>query len=229
MSIIERPEMKKGESAREYANRIIKLNILNLNYAPGQSISENEFSEILNISRTPIREAFIRLSQDGLIQIYPQKGTYVSKINLENVEEGWFTRITLESAIVKLVCESFVDERLINALEENLHFQQFYVDRKEHFKVMNLDEEFHRILYAACKKERTCNAIQSLNYDYYRIRMLNITSAIKMESILSQHVEIKNALKDRDSKKAQSAIEDHLNSVKMDEEIIRKEHPNFLN
>lgn len=225
---IECPEIIKGESAREFATRVIKLNILNLNLSPGQSISENDFSEVLGISRTPIREAFIRLSQDHLIEIYPQKGTNVSKINLDYVEEGWFTRITLEKAIVKLVCENFVDDQVIKELDENLHFQEYYINKKEFLKIMFMDEAFHKILYAACKKERTYNAIESLNFDYYRTRILSLSSIIKMETVFTQHVDIKNAIKDRDSKKAQRAIEIHLNSVKMDKEILKREYPEFL-
>jgi GntR family transcriptional regulator, rspAB operon transcriptional repressor len=68
-------EKTRGESAREYVTRILRSNILNLNLIPGQSISENEVAELLKMSRTPVREAFIRLFQDNLIEIYPQKGT----------------------------------------------------------------------------------------------------------------------------------------------------------
>lgn len=218
----------KGESAREYAYRILKFNILNLYLEPGHPISENEIGERLNISRTPVREAFIRLAQDKLLDIYPQKGTNVSKINLDYVEEGWFTRITLESAIVGLLCENFVTEELIKDLEENLYMQDYYSSKKDLFKLMSMDEAFHRLLYKACKKERTCTIIEGLNYDYYRTRVLSLSSIIKLETLLVQHMDIKNAILEKDRVRAMKAMEEHLNSVKFDEEILKRDYPEFL-
>jgi GntR family transcriptional regulator, rspAB operon transcriptional repressor len=221
-------EKTRGESAREYVTRILRSNILNLNLIPGQSISENEVAELLKMSRTPVREAFIRLFQDNLIEIYPQKGTYVSKINLNYVEEGWFARITFEKAIIKLVCEHFVNEGLIKSLEENLHMQDYYIGTKDLLKVMHLDETFHRSLYKACGKERTYSAIEGLNYDYYRVRILSLTSKTKLENVFSQHAEIKNAIKERDIFRADKAVEDHLLSVKFDEEILKSKYSHYL-
>lgn len=225
---LERPGIIKGESAREYASRVLKFNILNLYLPPGQPISENEIAESLNISRTPVREAFIRLAEADLIEIYPQKGTYVSKINLENVEEGWFARITLESAVVKLICENPVNEALIRDLEENLHMLKYYIDTGELFKIISMDEAYHRILYGACNKERICAAIESLNFDYYRTRIISLAHGIKPEEVFTQHTEIKNSIKERDGLKARKAVESHLNSVKVDEEILKNKHPEFV-
>lgn len=216
----------RGESANEYASRILKLNILNLTLAPGQLISENEVAEMLNISRTPVREAFIRLAHNNLLEIYPQKGTYVSKINLDYVEEGWFARITLEAAIVKLVCDDYFSEGLVKDLEENLHMQEYYAEKKDLFKFLAMDEAFHRSLYKACRKERTCLVIESLNYDYYRTRAL--TTGIKLEKTLAQHTGIKNAIKDRDGIKASKMMEEHLSSLKLDLEILKVQHPEFI-
>ena len=70
----------------------VKNRILNLEYKPGQMISETEISEMLNVSRTPVREVFIRLSYEKLINIYPQKGTFVSLIDLHFVEESVYMR-----------------------------------------------------------------------------------------------------------------------------------------
>ncbi len=225
---LECPGKIRGESSREYATRLLRFNILNLNLKPGESISENEIANFLNISRTPVREAFIRLSQDQLIEIYPQRGTSVSKINLNFVEEGRFVRTTLEKALIKLVCENYVNDGLITNLEENIHMQEFNINIKNYLKIMQLDEEFHRIIFKACNKERTHSVIESLNYDFYRIRMFRITSSIRLDIVFAQHVDIKNAIKAKDALWAEKAMDEHLTSVKFDQEIVRQEYPEYF-
>lgn len=98
---------KENESVREYAYRTLRENILKLKLKPGDKISEKEISDTLSISRTPVREAFIRLSQEQLLEVLPQRGTYISKINTSQIAEFRFLRVTLEQAVMKLACEKF--------------------------------------------------------------------------------------------------------------------------
>lgn len=112
---------KENESVREYAYRTLRENILKLKLKPGDKISEKEISDTLSISRTPVREAFIRLSQEQLLEVLPQRGTYISKINTSQIAEFRFLRVTLEQAVMKLACEKFPPEyqqKIIDCLEE---------------------------------------------------------------------------------------------------------------
>lgn len=92
--------------------QILKEEIIKLHLEPGLNISEKGISEKFNISRTPVREAFLLLSQDGLLDIYPQKGTFVSLIDLDAVEEARFLRECVERAVVKLACKKFPQEKM---------------------------------------------------------------------------------------------------------------------
>lgn len=91
----------------------LKSQILNLQLAPGTSISEKEMSEKFNVSRTPVRESFLRLSREGLLNVFPQRGTFVSLIDLNLVEEARFMREHLERAVIRLACETFPQDKLI--------------------------------------------------------------------------------------------------------------------
>ncbi len=115
------------ETAREYALRILKDNIISLDLAPGSMVSENEISSQLGLSRTPIREALIELSRANIVEIYPQKGSRILLIDYALVEESRFLRLVLESAVVKVICEreGTLD---ISLLEENLKLQEFYLE-----------------------------------------------------------------------------------------------------
>ena len=80
------------ESARDYALRVLKGNIISLDLKPGTPISENDLAAQLGISRTPVREAIIELSKAYIIEIYPQRGSFVSLIDPKMVEEARFLR-----------------------------------------------------------------------------------------------------------------------------------------
>ena len=92
-------------SSRMYVYSNLKGKIMNGEIAPGTKLSEQEISEKLGISRTPVREAFLQLAQEYLVGIYPQRGTIVTKIDLQLVEEGRFVREHIEKAIVVEACK----------------------------------------------------------------------------------------------------------------------------
>ena len=101
-----------NEPIGDYAVRCLEYNIINMTLLPGTFISEKIVSEILSISRTPIREAFSRLEKINLIEIYPQKGTRVSLIDTSIVEETSFMRMVLEKEIIKMVCKNHSEKDL---------------------------------------------------------------------------------------------------------------------
>lgn len=103
-------------SIRDYVYDKLKADILDLKLEPGRFISEKDIIEMLKVSRTPIREAFVKLSQEGLIETIPQRGSFISLIDLDMVEESRFVRETLESTIVRLACEQLKAEQVLQLL-----------------------------------------------------------------------------------------------------------------
>ena len=119
------------ETGREYALRVLKENIVMLELEPGSRISENELAAEIGVSRTPIREALIELSKSKIVKIYPQKGSYVSLIDWEMVEEALFMRLTLEKAVVQLACQGIS--------EEKMHKELFAITNKIHiYRLMSV-------------------------------------------------------------------------------------------
>jgi DNA-binding GntR family transcriptional regulator len=220
-------EKLSGESAREYIIRILKMNIVNLNLEPGKSISEKEIGDELGVSRTPVREAFIKLSQEELLEIYPQKGTFVSLIDLNIVDEAKFIRATLERAVVRLACQSNIDQYIIE-LKENLKMQEFYVEMKNSSKLLTLDNEFHRLIFKACKKERSYNMIESMNVHLNRVRMLRLTASVNLNRVLTEHRNIISAISMKDSEKAEQIMAEHLTNVNIEEEILKEHYPKYF-
>ena len=111
------------ETGKNYALRVLKENIVELELVPGSQISENELSAALNLSRTPIREALSELEAIKLVEIVPQKKTSISLIDYDMVDEARFMRYALENAVIGMVCEERGEEDLLR-LEQNLEMQR---------------------------------------------------------------------------------------------------------
>ena len=124
-------EKKAKENNRDYALRILKENIINLELKPGSMISEQDIANELNLSRTPVHEALQELSTTKIIQILPQRGSYVSLIDLSLVDEAIFMRSTIEVAVAELACDKASEQDLIS-MEENLNLQKFFLEKFLH-------------------------------------------------------------------------------------------------
>ncbi len=220
-------EKLSGESMREYIIRVLKHNIIHLSLKPGQNISETDIAAQLGVSRTPVREAFIVLSHESLLEVYPQKGTYISAIDLNLVEEARFLRLTMEKAIIKMACD-FLTPSYTEELEENLHLQEFYLSSLNSPKLLELDNQFHRILFKACKKERIFLLIESVNTHFNRIRMLRLTTSFQVDKILFEHREILSAIKEKDAAKLERLIETHLTGFKIEHGLLQEQYPDYF-
>lgn len=218
---------KRGASAREYVYETLKKSIILLSLKPGQSITEQEIAEKLSVSRTPVREAFIRLAQEGLLETYPQRGTVVSLIDLERVDEARFMRRTLEKAILRLACESFPQE-LVFELRSNLALQEACLEERNFLRLFELDEEFHRLIYRGCRKERIWDLIVQINADFRRIRVLKLSLGIGVGEVVQQHREIAGAIFDHDATRVEELVEVHLRQNDPDFERLRKEYPEYF-
>lgn len=214
------------ETAREYVYRTIKANIVSLDLTPGTMVSETELSIELGVSRTPVREALIELNKSNLVEIYPQKGSYISLIDSELVDEARFLRLVLEKAMVELICDNATQNMLV-PLEENIKLQEFYLQQDYSSQILALDDEFHRLLFIICNKEYSYRMLETMIVHFDRIRSLSL-STIRDKKIVSDHRELVEAIKRKDSENAKSIVTKHLTRYKIDEEALRKEYPHYF-
>lgn len=214
------------ESAREYALRQIRENIISLKLRPGASVSENELAKELGISRTPVREALQELQKNNLIEVYPQRGSVIAHINFDIVDEMVFLRKVLEKAIVEELCTLHTEED-IDQLEKNVQLQEFYLHNKLPEKIFELDNEFHRSLFVMCNKERIYNLMEGTQGHFDRIRALSMYS-VKDIKIVEDHKSIVNAIRLKDKELAANLIIKHLSRYKLDQEEIMRNYPDYF-
>ena len=201
-------------------------NIISIDLEPGQLISENEIASFLGVSRTPVREYIQELNKAALIVIYPQRGSYVSLIDSKYVEEAVFLRKVLDIAVIEEACDLATPED-IAALEENVALQEFYLKSNNTKKIFELDNEFHRMIYVAAKKETIHNMRRTIMIHFDRVRTLSML-AVKDTKIVADHGIMLNAIKDKDKTKAKEIVEKHLDRYRVDQEELLKTYPQYF-
>ena len=217
-----------GENNSQYAYRVLKDNIMNLNLSPGQILNENELIDILGISRTPIREAVFKLKDEALINVYPQKASIVAPIDLNRVEEAFFLRKIVEIEVLKLCCES-CETKNLKELEKNIYLQEIVVnieeDKREFF---SLDNDFHSIIYNSVNKSRVWKTIKTFSSHYDRLRYLDIIEKTNLVNLLNQHKEIINIIKTKDISKVEPLLMKHLTNFRGELPVFMEKYGNFF-
>ncbi len=215
-----------NETNRDYALRVIKENIINLEIEPGRLLGEQQVADQLGLSRTPVHEALLELSKTRIVEIYPQRGSYVSHINMSLVEEAAFMRRTLEIAILEQVCETATEEDL-KILEENVNLQKFYLQNPSPTKLLELDDAFHYYLYKICDKTQCYAIIYSMGIHLNRLRSMSLHSVRDLK-IVEDHENIVEAVRARDKERAKTVLTKHLSRYKFDMDELLKAYPDYF-
>ena len=221
-------ERRYAETARDYALRVLKANIISMDLEPGAMVSENELSAQMGLSRTPVREALMDLAKCRVVDVLPQRGSRIALIDYALVEEARFARQVLEVAILDQVCEQATPEDL-SRLRRNVRFQELTQepDMGGSFSLMELDDAFHEMLFRIAQKENTYAMLGSMTIHFDRVRNLAL-NVVKDTKIISDHQAICEAIAARDVQRAREIMTKHLTRVKVDEETIRRVCPQYI-
>lgn len=215
-----------SENARTYAVRVLLYNIIHLELLPGSAVSENELSEALSLSRTPIREALIELSRINLVEILPQRGSYITKIDYELVEESRFMRLALENAVLNIVCQN-IPESYTEALSQNLQAQRNAQNQKDYDTFLNLDNEFHKLIFEAANKTWSYQIVKEQMVHFDRLRTLSTKFDIGRYT-LQDHEDIFYAITRQDSELAQMLMTRHLTRHRTEKEKLLERYPDYF-
>lgn len=201
--------------------------IVRLKIGVGQGLSENEVATRLGISRTPVREAFIRLAATGLIEIQPQRGTYVVKISPHAVRDAQFVRVSLEVGVVREACLRPVPG-LVAMLRSILVHQRKAAAAVDFDLFLNHDEAFHRTLAEAVGRARAWRVIENEKGHMDRVRYLSLPGASPMMHLISQHEAIVNAVERADFPACEAAVRTHLSEILGVLERFQREMPDLF-
>lgn len=198
----------KSVSLANQVFEAIEKNILNGVYAKGEIISESKLSEELGVSRTPIREALLKLESEMLIASSPA-GTVVLGITARDVDDMYFVKQRLEPTAFRLAAEN-ISEQALKKLKHNLEQQEFYAAKKDSESMRNLDTEFHDIIYAESGSPVLLSILSPNHHKLMKFRKVSLDKSDRMHYSVSEHCAIYEAIAQHDSQKTESLITEHI-------------------
>jgi DNA-binding GntR family transcriptional regulator len=231
-----------GNSVQDQVYTALRKSIISLNLIPGTVVSEKEISLRFQVSRTPVREALIHLSKEGLVQVIPQRGTMVSLIDPIRVQQEFFLRECLEIAVLDPFIRNCGTSH-IGELERLIHLQEQALSGKLYGEFIEYDDSFHRFIFDTAGQALSWDVVSNMCGHYHRVRVLTIRIAETVRpgapsgnpSELSigtekvrQHRIICTAFKTKNAAQARDALYSHLHDLETDETLLQQEFPSYF-
>lgn len=217
----------RESSTRSQVYAQMRAEITSLSMRPGQLLSESELADLYGVSRTPVREALIRLADENLVEVVPQLGTYVSRINVRDVTEAQFIRETLERASLPQAIKKMTPEGE-NRLRALVAQQQAAGTRGDLAEWFSTDEQLHRTLLEIAGHPKTWWVVSSIKAHLDRVRMLSLPDPEILSSMHGQHATLVDHVVAKRTQQADRLLTRHLRGVLGVLGPLEKQHPDYF-
>lgn len=228
MKEIEVVKRNAGQDVREYSYRFFKESIIKLKLSPGETMSEAEAANLLDISRTPVHDTFARLADEYLLTVFPQKATMVSKIDPSHVKQAVFMQRTLGCAVIRRFAREGIPEEQVFALESNLNQQFFCLGRSKLDHLFSLDDEFHQIFYQLTGMRDIWITLGYMSADLWRICFLSGNQEVNWSTQAEEHGKILHLIRDKKYEKACQVLEAHMEFAVRELPLLLQKYPDYF-
>ncbi len=205
----------------------LKKNIMSLRLKPGQAMSTQEMATRLKVSRTPVREAFLHLQSEGLVEMIPQRETIVSKIDLKRVEQEKFIRECLELGVIDQFLEK-KDRQAIHMMSGLIQIQEQCDQAMDYVGFLDADDRFHKVLFDVTGQQMAWATIAQRNGHYNRLRILYIQEQAVMESSIQQHAQIVSLLEIGERESIRRALASHIQRLDVEQTGLAAAYPDYV-
>lgn len=226
MSAATLPPLSLEDAVSPQLHQRLRERIIACELIPGQRITETEVAASYDVSRQPVREAFIKLAEENLVSIRPQRGTFVKRISVSAALTARFIREAVEADLVRKVVEVATPE-MITELESQIDKQQQLADAAKPADFMRLDEIFHNSLASYANAPDVSNYLDSLNLPMNRVRNISARE-FSPAKLVAQHAAIVIAIKNGNSNSADKAMRAHLREIKKDLPQVVATYPDYF-
>lgn len=217
----------RAHSTSAAVYRLLKNEIVTLARRPGEAILERSLAEDYGVSRTPVREVVRQLAEEGLVEVYPNAGTFVARIPAGDLEEAIVIRNALEEASARLAAER-ADAVALARIEAALVATADAVTSSERERFHVADESFHAEISAASGFPGLWRVAQQVKVQLDRYRRLTLPEEGRMPRIVDEHAAILDAIRRHDGAGASSAMAAHLGKLLADLEAVIARQPDFF-
>lgn len=201
--------------------------ITSLQMPPGMPLQEKRIAEEFGVSRTPVREALLRLAEAGLVDIFPQSGTFVSLVPVAAIPEAVVIRKSLEGTTVE-TATAIATSADIARLDAIIARQRVHAAHNETSLFHEQDEAFHETIAGIAGYPGIWAILKTVKIQIDRARRLTLPALGRMESVIEEHVTIRNAIAAHDVEGARAAMMHHLSAVIPDVAELRVMHPDYF-
>ena len=209
----------------------LKRDIMTLELMPGEPVSAAKIAEKYNVSRTPAREAIVRLETEALVDIYPQVGTEISKIDEDRAKQEWFVRRTLEMGVIDALFENVTADD-ISRMHEHCHNMELVSDRLNDpdmvFEYLRSDNDFHTIAYQVAGQNLAASIVGNSMTHYNRVRLLVDMENANKDRTLSTHAQLIRCIETRDKENYRTLLSQHLGFFERDIKVLRERRPELF-
>jgi DNA-binding GntR family transcriptional regulator len=218
------------DRARQAAPQVferLREQIIALTLAPGTVLARNELMAQFGVSQTPIRDALLKLAEEGLVDIFPQHATVVSPIDLPAAHQAHFLRRSVELEVVRTLALR-PDRSFVPRLQALIARQRAMLDAQDFESFAETDQSLHRQLCEAAEVPDLWALIRSRSGHLDRLRRLHLPVSGKAQSILDDHARILAAIADGDADRAQEGLRQHLSGTLAEADEIRARFPDYV-
>lgn len=201
--------------------------IVSLQLEPGTVLSRVELAEQFGLSQTPIRDALLKLGEEGLVDIFPQHATVVSRIDVHSAQQAHFLRRAIETEVVRTLAGSASAE-LVSRLRTQIDVQSAVMGADSLHEFIAADQAFHRQMYEAAGVPDLFDLVRKRSGHVDRLRLLHLPTSGKERAIVRDHRKIVDAIAAGDADAAQGALREHLSGTLSKIDEIRARHPEYL-
>ena len=190
----------------------IRSDILNGKYKRGEELVESSIGKELGLSRTPVREAIRQLELEGLVQLVPNKGAFVTGISEKDVRDIYLIRARLEGLAARMAAKNITPE-LLDAMEETVVLSEYHAKKEHYEQVCEMDSKFHKLLYKASGSRILEHTLTDFHQYVQRVRMVSIMKKRRMEKSNDEHDAILTAIREHDEEKAELVATRHISNT----------------
>lgn len=201
--------------------------ILSLDLVPGTVLARQELADHFGVSQTPVREALLRLAEEGLVDVFPQHATLVSRIDIAAARQAHFLRRSIELELVhQLALEA--PPGLVEQMKATISQQAALSAAQRYGDFVGADRAFHRLMYEAGGVPDLWELVGRVSGHVDRLRRLHLPTAGKTEAILRDHRAIVHCIEAKDPAAAQAALRKHLSGTLSAVDDICRQYPDYI-
>ena len=209
----------------------LKKDIMTFALKPGEAVSAAKIAERYNVSRTPAREALVRLETEGLIDIFPQSKSLISKIDVNRAKQEWFIRKTLEMGMIDELFERVKDSDILKMRAFCRKMEELSENPRTHdtaYEYLNCDNEFHAMTYYIAGEALAADMIANTMAHYNRIRLLIDLDNYYKSRTISTHEQLIKYIEQKDKEAYRELLGKHLGYITQDIDDMRKQNPDIF-